>query len=48
MKIEYTDITPAEFAKKMEDNKMNLDRLFAESKGLESEIKKQLNGLKYE
>ncbi len=48
VKIEYTDITPAEFAAKMDGFKQNLDSLFAESKELEKEIKKQLGGLKYE
>jgi type I restriction enzyme M protein len=48
VKIEYTDITPKEFAKKMEGFKTNLDSLFTESKTLEKEIQKQLNGLKYE
>jgi type I restriction enzyme M protein len=48
VKIEYTDITPAEFKTNMEGFKSNLDNLFAESKSLEIEIQKQLNGLKYE
>ncbi len=48
VKIEYTDITPAEFETKMNVFKSNLDSLFAESKTLENEIQKQLNGLKYE
>jgi type I restriction enzyme M protein len=48
VKIEYTDITPEEFAVKMEIFKTNLDSLFAESKTLEKEIQKQLKGLKYE
>lgn len=48
VKIEYTDITPKEFAKKMEAYKSNLDALFAESKKLEKEIQKQLEGLRYE
>jgi len=48
VKIEYTDITPAEFEAKMNGFKTNLDSLFAESKTLEQEIQKQLNGLKYE
>ena len=48
VKIEYTDITPAEFDAKMNGFKANLDNLFAESKNLENEIQKQLNGLKYE
>lgn len=48
VKIEYTDIMPKEFTAKMDGFKKNLDSLFAESKGLEKEIKKQLVGLKYE
>jgi type I restriction enzyme M protein len=48
VKIEYTDISPAEFETKMNSFKTNLDSLFAESKILEIEIQKQLNGLKYE
>ena len=48
VKIEYTDITSKEFAAKMEGFKANLDALFDESKSLEKEIQKQLNGLKYE
>lgn len=48
VKIEYTDITPEQFSKKMDEYKKNLDELFVESKNLEGEIKKQLNGLKYE
>jgi type I restriction enzyme M protein len=48
VKIEYTDITPAEFETKMNGFKANLDSLFADSKTLEKEIQKQLNGLRYE
>jgi type I restriction enzyme M protein len=48
VKIEYTDISPAEFEAKMNGYKINLDSLFAESKTLEKEIQKQLKGLKYE
>jgi type I restriction enzyme M protein len=48
VKIEYTDITPEAFSAKMESFKTILDGLFAESKILEKEIQKQLNGLKYE
>jgi type I restriction enzyme M protein len=48
VKIEYTDISPAEFEAKMNAFKANLDSLFAESKTLEKEIQQQLNGLKYE
>jgi type I restriction enzyme M protein len=48
VKIEYIDITPAEFEAKMKSYTSTLDSLFAESKSLESEIKKQLKGLRYE
>lgn len=48
VKIEYMDITPKQFTTKMDGFKNNLDSLFAESKDLEKEIKKQLGGLKYE
>jgi type I restriction enzyme M protein len=48
VKIEYTDITPAEFEAKMNGFKSNLENLFSESKTLEKEIQKHLNGLKYE
>lgn len=47
VKIEHIDITPKEFIAKMSAFKDNLDSLFAESKDLEEEIKKQLGGLKY-
>ncbi len=43
VKIEYTDISPAAFAEKMEGFKTNLDSLFAESKTLEKEIQKQIS-----
>lgn len=45
VKIEYSDITPAEFEAKINGFKTNLNNLFAESKILEKEIQKQLNGL---
>ncbi len=48
VKIEYTDITPKEFAAKMASYRKNLEHLLGESKELEREIKKQLAGLKYE
>jgi type I restriction enzyme M protein len=47
VKIEYVDITPKEFAEKMDGFKTKMDSLFAESKKLEKEIQKQLDGLKY-
>lgn len=48
VKIEYSDITPAQFAEKMQGFTGRLDALFKESEGLEKEIKKQLAGLRYE
>ena len=47
VKIEYVDITPAEFDEKMKSFTDTLDGLFGESKTLESEIKKQLEGIRY-
>lgn len=48
VKIDYVDITPDEFTVKMQNFNDNLNTLFAESAELETEIKKQLAGLKYE
>lgn len=48
VKIEYTDITPEEFKTKMDDFKANLSNLFAESKSLEEQIEKALEGLRFE
>jgi type I restriction enzyme M protein len=48
VRIEYVDLTPAEFAAKMQGFTNNLDKLFKESAGLEQEIRKQLAGLRYE
>lgn len=48
VKIEYTDITPAEFEAKMKGFTDNLNSLFDQSRELEGEIKKQLAGLRYE
>ena len=47
VKIEYVDITPEQFAKKMLGFTSNLDSLFSQSRELEAEIKKQLAGLKF-
>ncbi len=47
VKIEYVDITPEQFAEKMQGFTSNLDSLFSQSRELETEIKKQLAGLKY-
>jgi type I restriction enzyme M protein len=48
VKIEYTDISPEEFKEKMEGFKTNLNKLFSESRALEEEIQKQLEGLSFE
>lgn len=48
VKIEYSDLTPKQFAATMQSFTDNLDTLFTESAGLEKEIKKQLAGLRYE
>lgn len=46
--IEYVDLTPEQFAAKMQGFTDNLDKLFKESVRLEQEIRKQLAGLRYE
>lgn len=48
VKIEYTDMTPEQFAAKMNGFRENLECLFSQSRELEAEIKKQMAGLKYE
>lgn len=48
VRIEYADLTPAQFAAKLQGFTDRLDGLFKESAGLEQEIKKQLAGLRYE
>ncbi|MBK8623999.1 MAG: SAM-dependent DNA methyltransferase [Saprospiraceae bacterium] len=48
VKIEYVDITAEEFETKMRGFQKNLDRMFAESRVLETEIQKQLKELRYE
>lgn len=48
VKIEYTDLTPQEFAFRIQGFSDNLDALFKESAELEREIRKQLAGLRYE
>ena len=48
VKIEYVELTPEEFEAKMDEYKKTLNELFSEGKSLEEEIKKQLEGLKYE
>lgn len=48
VKIEYTDMTPEQFAAKMKGFTANLESFFSQSRELEAEIKKQMEGLKYE
>lgn len=48
VKIEYADITPEQFFEKMQGFSTRLNGLFSQSHYLETEIKKQLSGLKYE
>lgn len=48
IKIEFSSLSPKDFANKVEAYKVSLDALFAESKNLERDIQKQLNNLKYE
>lgn len=46
VKIDYVDITPEQFSEKMKGFTDNLSSMFAQSRVLELEIKKQLAGLK--
>ena len=48
VRIDYVDLRPEEFIARIDGFKQSLDSLFAESRDLEKEIKKQLGGLKYE
>jgi len=48
VKIQYVDITPEEFNKKILKISKDIEILFSDSKKIEAEIIKQLNGLKYE
>ncbi|MFN2355233.1 MAG: class I SAM-dependent DNA methyltransferase [Desulfopila sp.] len=48
VRIEYVDLTPEQFAAKMQGFSDNLDKLFRESAGLEQEIRQQLAGVRYE
>lgn len=48
LKIEYADLTPAQFAEKMKSFTDNLDSLFKKSAELEQEIRRQLLGLRNE
>ena len=48
VRIEYVDITPEQFAEKIQAFNENLDDLFSQSRELETEIKIRLKGLQYE
>lgn len=48
IKIEYEELTPEEYAKKLQNFTNTLDQLFKDSSVLEQEIHKQLAGLKYD
>lgn len=48
VKIEYIELTPEEFAEKMNSFTTRLGEMFTESHRLEEEIKKQLGRVKYE
>jgi type I restriction enzyme M protein len=48
VKIDYVDLTPDEFAEKMNGFTTRLDEMFTESHRLEDEIKRQLGRVKYE
>lgn len=48
VKIEYSELTPVQFAAKMKGFSESLNNLFEESTGLKAEINKQLAGLRYE
>lgn len=47
VRIEYTDMTPEQFAAKMKGFTESLDVLFSQSRELEEEIKKQMAGVNY-
>ena len=47
VKIEYADLTPAQFAVKIQGFNDNLNKLFMESVGLEQEIREQLERLNF-
>lgn len=48
VRIEYVDITADEFETKMKGFEDNLSKLFSENRTLETEIQKNLKGLRYE
>jgi type I restriction enzyme M protein len=48
VKIEYVELTQAEFAQKMATYTTNLDKFFSQGKSLEDDIKQKLGELKYD
>lgn len=48
VKIEYVDITADQFADQMRGHQAKLDDMFADGEKLNDDIKKQLDGLKYD
>ena len=48
VKIEFVELTEDEFNQKMATYSSNLEKLFAEGKSLEDEIRQRLGELKYE
>lgn len=48
VKLDYVDITPAEFDEKLAEHMSNLQKLFAEGDELQESILAQIKGLRYE
>ena len=48
VKLDYADITPAEFDEKLAEHMGNLQKMFAEGDELQKSILAQLKGLRYE
>ena len=48
VKIEYVDINPADFEKKIDNFNVSLSSLFQQSRVIEKDITRQLSHLKYE
>ena len=48
VKLDYVDITPAEFDEKLAEHMDNLQKMFAEGNELQKNILAQLKGLRYE
>ncbi len=48
VRIEFVELSPEAFEKRMRAYSSNLEKLFSEGKALEEEIKEKLGELKYE